>query len=63
MGWGIEDWKGTLKVAHSGGQPGTSTDLVMLPKRGAAVAVMCNIGDVRASQLADAILGQIAPQP
>jgi CubicO group peptidase (beta-lactamase class C family) len=63
LGWGIEDWKGTRKVAHSGGQPGTSTDLVMLPKRGTAVAVMCNIEDVHASQLADAILGQVEPEP
>jgi CubicO group peptidase (beta-lactamase class C family) len=63
LGWRIEDWKGKRKIAHSGAQPGTSTDLVMLPERGIAVAVMCNIADVHASQLADGILAEVAPEP
>jgi serine beta-lactamase-like protein LACTB len=61
MGWGIGDWKGERKIAHSGGQPGTSTDLVMLPEHDFAVAVMCNLEDAKASALADKILEEAAP--
>jgi serine beta-lactamase-like protein LACTB len=60
LGWGVEDWKGERKIAHSGGQPGTSTDLVMLPEHGFAVAVMCNLEDAKASELADKILQEAA---
>jgi CubicO group peptidase (beta-lactamase class C family) len=56
LGWGIGDWKGERKIAHSGGQPGTSTNLVMLPEHDFAVAVMCNLEDAQASELADKIL-------
>jgi serine beta-lactamase-like protein LACTB, mitochondrial len=56
LGWGVGDWKGERKIAHTGGQPGTSTDLVMLPEHDFAVAVMCNLEDAKASDLADKIL-------
>jgi serine beta-lactamase-like protein LACTB, mitochondrial len=56
LGWGIGELKGKKKVAHSGGQPGTSTNLAMLPDSDVAVAVMCNMEDVPATELADRIL-------
>jgi CubicO group peptidase (beta-lactamase class C family) len=61
LGWGIGELKGKKKIAHSGGQPGTSTDLVMLPDLDLAVAVMCNLEDAHSDQLADKILEQVAP--
>jgi serine beta-lactamase-like protein LACTB len=61
FGWGVGELKGKRKIAHSGGQPGTSTDLVMLPELDVAVAVMCNMEDAHADELANKILEQIAP--
>ena len=61
LGWGIGELKGKKKIAHSGGQPGTSTDLEMLPELDVAVAVMCNMDEVRARDLADKILEKIVP--
>jgi CubicO group peptidase (beta-lactamase class C family) len=60
LGWGIGDWKGERKIAHSGGQPGTSTDRVMPPEHGFAVAVMCNLEDAQASEWADKIRHEAA---
>ncbi|HZR55444.1 MAG TPA: serine hydrolase domain-containing protein [Terriglobales bacterium] len=61
LGWGIGELKGKRKIAHDGGQPGTSTDLAMLPDSDVAVAVMCNLEEVRTRDLADEILEEIAP--
>jgi CubicO group peptidase (beta-lactamase class C family) len=59
LGWGIGELKGKKKIAHDGGQPGTSTDLAMLPELDAAVVVMCNLEEVRARDLADKILEEV----
>jgi CubicO group peptidase (beta-lactamase class C family) len=61
FGWGVGELKGKRKIAHSGGQPGTSTDLVMLPELDVAVAVMCNMEEAHADVLANKILEQVTP--
>src|SRR5258708_35481215 len=60
FGWGIGELKGKRKISHSGGQPGTSTDLVMLPVLDVTLAVMCNMSDGHAEILANKILEQAA---
>ncbi|MCU1299497.1 MAG: beta-lactamase [Acidobacteriaceae bacterium] len=61
LGWEIGDLQGKKKIAHSGGQPGTTTNLAMLPDLDLAVAVMCNMEDAHVRELADKILEQVAP--
>ena len=62
LDWELGEIKGHKKVSHSGGQPGTSTDLVLLPDINAAVVVMVNMDSAPASELAEQILGEITPQ-
>jgi serine beta-lactamase-like protein LACTB len=57
MGWYVIDADRTKHVYHSGGQQGVSTDLVMLPREGAIVAVMCNLERATLSPLCAKILG------
>jgi serine beta-lactamase-like protein LACTB, mitochondrial len=55
MGWGVGEFHGVKMVAHSGGQSGTDTDLVLVPTKSFAVAAMCNQEDANMSKLARAI--------
>jgi len=43
LGWYISERGGKKWVEHSGSQPGTSTDLLLLPERGLVVAVLTNL--------------------
>jgi serine beta-lactamase-like protein LACTB, mitochondrial len=61
LDWGLGEIKGHKKVSHSGAQPGTSTDLILLPDLNAAVVVMMNMDGLPASQLADKILQGLVP--
>ncbi len=61
LDWGLGEIKGHKEVSHSGAQPGTSTDLIMLPELNVAVVVMMNMDGLPASQLAETILQGIAP--
>lgn len=61
LDWGLGEIKGHKEVSHSGAQPGTSTDLIMLPELNVAVVVMVNMDGVPASQLAETILQGITP--
>jgi CubicO group peptidase (beta-lactamase class C family) len=61
LGWGIGELKGHQEISHSGGQPGTSTKLALLPDLNMAVAVMVNMEDASASELADKILADLTP--
>jgi serine beta-lactamase-like protein LACTB, mitochondrial len=56
LDWEIGQLRGHQSVSHSGAQPGTSTDLILLPQINAAVAVMVNMDEVRASALAETIM-------
>jgi CubicO group peptidase (beta-lactamase class C family) len=57
MGWGVTKFQGQRMVAHSGGQQGTSTMLLLLPDKGLAVAVMMNREEAPAAELAQTIAG------
>jgi len=61
LDWGLGEIKNHKKVSHSGAQPGTSTDLILVPDLNAAVVVMINMDGVPASQLADKILEGLVP--
>ena len=63
LGWGIGQLDGTKMVAHSGGQSGVSTDLVLLPEKGLAVAVMCDLEGADASGLARSIAEILLQEP
>lgn len=43
LGWYVTERDGKKWVWHSGSQPGTSTDLLLLPERGLVVAVLTNL--------------------
>ncbi|MDP8979926.1 MAG: beta-lactamase family protein [Acidobacteriota bacterium] len=55
MGWGVSTFKDVRMVAHSGGQQGTSTMLLLFPDKGLAVAVMMNREGAPAGALAQTI--------
>jgi len=56
LGWGISDKMGVHLVAHTGGQQGTSTAFGLVPERRAGVAVLANMDNLDANQLAGEIL-------
>ena len=43
LGWGVIDADGKKMVSHSGGQAGTSTNLMLIPGQGLVIAIMCNL--------------------
>ncbi len=43
MGWGVEPLRGHFKVSHGGGQPETSTYLMIFPHETFAIAVAANL--------------------
>ncbi len=47
LGWALGQWAGQLTAAHSGGQPGVTTLLFLVPARGCAVIVLTNRGGVK----------------
>jgi serine beta-lactamase-like protein LACTB, mitochondrial len=61
LDWGLGEIKGHKRVSHSGAQPGTSTNLILVPDLNAAVVVMINMDDLPASQLSDKILEGLMP--
>ena len=53
LGWNLEqDAGGPKLISHSGGQAGTSTFLVFIPRFELVVAVMCNLEGVSAKSIA-----------
>jgi CubicO group peptidase (beta-lactamase class C family) len=56
LGWGIESKHGLFLAAHTGGQQGTSTSLLIVPERRAGVVVLSNLDGVPVQQLSDQIL-------
>jgi serine beta-lactamase-like protein LACTB len=55
LGWELHTIAGQRVVAHTGGQPGLSTILFMLPERNVAVALMCNLNGAALPKLASQI--------
>ncbi len=66
LGWELGSAEGEFMVAHGGSQAGTSTFLLLVPKRKVAVAVFTNRdgADVRevAKKMAETILGPASPK-
>jgi serine beta-lactamase-like protein LACTB, mitochondrial len=61
LGWNVQNENGVRVVQHSGGQPGTSTHLLLIPSRRIAIAVLANMEQAAPIQLAREfarILGQ-----
>lgn len=52
LGWNVQNENGELIVQHSGGQQGTNTHLLLIPKRRTAIAVLANLEDAGAIHLA-----------
>jgi CubicO group peptidase (beta-lactamase class C family) len=67
MGWNVQDYDGQLLVSHAGAINGYRTQVALLPKQHAGVAVMLNAGRGYAAiairnELADMILGHPAKE-
>lgn len=62
LGWKVGTTNGNKFAAHSGGQAGTSTYLLTLPRTGTCVALMCNLQGARLQPLAEAIAA-VVQQP
>jgi CubicO group peptidase (beta-lactamase class C family) len=56
LGWSVKEDLGVPSVSHNGGQQGTSTSLLMVPDRKAAVVVLVNLEGAAASTLAADIM-------
>ncbi len=63
LGWRIESLNGDRLIGHSGGQAGTSTYLLTMPDRKAAVAVMSNLQGASLRNLATSILTTVQSVP
>lgn len=55
FGWRIGTHAGRESVSHTGGQAGTSTVLFLIPETGTSVAIMCNLQNVKLTELASDI--------
>lgn len=56
LGWGTGSEFGLEYAAHTGGQQGTSTGFLLVPKRRAGVVVLANMDGVDAGGLADEVV-------
>jgi serine beta-lactamase-like protein LACTB, mitochondrial len=56
LGWGIGKIDGVNDVGHSGGQQGTSTDIVMAPTQRDGVVVLINTEGIEAGTLANQLM-------
>src|SRR5437868_6010129 len=56
LGWGISEKLGVRRIAHGGGQQGTSTYISLAPEQRAGVVVLANMDNVNVGALADDLL-------
>jgi CubicO group peptidase (beta-lactamase class C family) len=56
LGWGTRQKYDLTLVSHSGGQQGTSTDILLSPERRAGVVVLANLDDADVAALAEQLL-------
>src|SRR5208283_3616350 len=54
-GWGVHEENGVRTVGHTGGQPGCSSAIWMLPDQGFAVTIMANTDEVKVLPMAEAL--------
>jgi len=62
LGWGLAELDGVRIYAHTGGQQGTSTSLLVMPSRDMASAVMINMQYIDAAELNREIAGLVLKQ-
>ncbi|MBI3361535.1 MAG: beta-lactamase family protein, partial [Chloroflexi bacterium] len=55
FGFGVSEFEGHKRVGHGGGQQGITTDLVLFPAEGIAIAVMTNLERARLSGIVEAV--------
>lgn len=62
LGWSVRRREGRKEVLHTGGQPGTSTALLLVPEQRAAVVALSNLEDAGtlplARRIVDIVLGE-----
>lgn len=63
MGWNISATNRRKVVSHTGGQQGVSTILVMVPRDGIVVALMCNLERASLRELAQKIAQSLVTEP
>jgi CubicO group peptidase (beta-lactamase class C family) len=64
LGWGTGTLNGVAVYAHSGGQQGTSTFIMLAPERNTGVVVLINMDDVDAPELgSDLMKTLLGPAP
>ena len=64
LGWNVTTLDGSRKlVSHTGGQQGTSTILVMLPREGVVVAMMTNLEKAQLRELSTRVVRQLIDLP
>ncbi len=56
LGWGTNAESGVKLIAHTGGQQGTSTSVILAPERNAGVVVLANLDGVDVQALSTEIL-------
>ena len=62
LGWGITEFQGIRIYAHTGGQQGTSTSLIVMPSRNVVTAVMINMQYIDAATINRSILDLVLKQ-
>jgi serine beta-lactamase-like protein LACTB, mitochondrial len=63
LGWATFTEDGVFHVGHSGGQQGTSTELLIAPEKRVGVVVLVNMEDVDSNALAREILKILSGKP
>ncbi|MDZ7637303.1 MAG: serine hydrolase domain-containing protein [Bryobacterales bacterium] len=56
LGWNLASFEGRRRVSHSGGQPGTSTFMDVLPDERIVVAVLTNLEGAQPKSISEEIL-------
>jgi len=63
LGWAFNrDDNGYRSVSHSGGMPGVSTLLKLIPSEDVAVVVLCNASTRHTRRITDDIIGELLPE-
>jgi CubicO group peptidase (beta-lactamase class C family) len=62
MAWRIQDYRGTLMLSHAGAIDGFRAQIILLPKEGIGIALLCNLNQSRinlalGNSLVDVFLG------
>ncbi|BDC50839.1 serine hydrolase [Bryobacterales bacterium F-183] len=55
LGWRVDAFAGHRRIWHSGGQQGITTNLVLFPNDGVAIAVMANLEGTKIAEFTDAV--------